>query len=83
MQGLDTGFKAGLGDKARLHVLWAEAVRALQENVDAFHVCHCVFMVTVFNPGTVRLPSLALGERNARILLNKLLYEVCVLVHVC
>ena len=29
-QGLDTGFKSALGDKARTHVLWAEAVRALQ-----------------------------------------------------
>lgn len=50
MQALDTGFKSGLGDRARTHVLWAEAVRALQENVDAFHISHCVSMVSVFNP---------------------------------
>ena len=38
-------------------MLWAEAVRALQENVDAFHICHCVFMVTVFNRATVSFLS--------------------------
>ena len=54
-QGLDTGFKSALGDKARTHVLWAEAVRALQDNVDEFHICHCVFMVTVYSHEQVAL----------------------------
>lgn len=51
LRGLDTGFKSALGDKARTHVLWAEAVRALQDNVDEFHICHCLFMVTVYSHG--------------------------------
>lgn len=49
LKGLDTGFKSALGDKARTHILWANAVEALQENVDAFHICHSVFMVKVYN----------------------------------
>jgi len=55
-QRLDTGFKSALGDKARTHVLWAEAVRALQDNVDEFHICHCVFMVTVYSHEQVGFP---------------------------
>ncbi len=53
LQGLDTGFKSALGDKARTHILWANAVEALQENVDAFHICHSVFMVKVYNHAKV------------------------------
>jgi hypothetical protein len=40
-------------------VLWAEAVRALQDNVDEFHICHCVFMVTVYSHEQVPPPPLS------------------------
>ena len=48
MQGLGADFKSSMGDKARDHVAWAEAVRALQENIDEGHVCHCKFMSAVW-----------------------------------
>lgn len=67
LQALDTGFKSALGDKARTHIQWADAVSALQENVDAFHICHSVFMVTVYNHTKVSscTPCLPLGLERA------------------
>lgn len=38
---------------AARQLAWGEATAELQEIVDAFHVSHCVFMVSVHNRITV------------------------------